>query len=527
MISNDRTFPAARVVALGTATSKALGMARSILMASFFGTSLAQSVFVLAFKVPNLFRRLFGEGALSAAFIPVFAETLETRGKEEADRLAGRMGSLLAATLAMLAGGGMLVLLAIRFGAAPGDKAALFLSLLTIMLPYLFFICLFAFCMALLNTFRHFAMPAFSPVLLNIVWIAVLLWVCPRFGDAPEERIFGVAWGVLAAGALQLLAQLPVLAKIGLRLPVKFTLRDRQVQAVLRAMGPAALGMGVFQINVLVDGFLALWVAEWAPAALDFAVILVYLPLGVFGTALGTVLLPVFSRQAVSNERDRIRHTLGHSLAGLFAVLIPAAVGLMVLARPIVQLVYEWPGRQFDSASTLQTARALLFYAPGLLVFGAYKALVPAFYAFKDTRTPVRVGMAAAGLNFVLNVFFILTWPADFRHAGLACATVLASVANCAVLLWLLQRGIGSLDWRAFARTALVSCLAAALMALAAAGTHASLEAWSVGGEGAALKARQAIAVGAAIAAGALTYGGLLLVWRRKILLANAGANKP
>lgn len=515
-MNKNPTLSATRTVSLGTAASRAFGLLRSILMASLFGTSLAQSVFVIAFRIPNLFRRLFGEGAMSAAFIPVFADTLEKDGLDQANRLAGRVATLLSVTLAMIVAGGLLVILSLRHWAPVSDRAALFLTLLGIMLPYLFFICLVALCMAMLNSFHHFFVPAFTPLLLNAVWIATLLWIAPRFGDRPEERIHGVAWGILAAGALQLLVQFPVLAKFGIRPPLLFSLHDKRLQRVLRAMGPAAIGMGVFQINVLVDSLLAWWVADWAPAALGFAEMIVYLPLGIFGTALGTVLLPVFSRQAARNAEDGIRSTLAQSLAGLMALMIPAAFGLMVLAQPVVQLIYEWPGREFDALSTLQTARALVFYAPGLIVFGAYKTLVPAFYALKDTRTPVRVGMGVVGLNFLLNVLFILTWPVGFKHAGLACATVLASAINCAVLIWLLQRKIGVLVWRPVAKTMIGSLLAAGLMAVAVFAFHAWIRPYAARATGLPLKAQEALCVGAAIALGALIYGAIHFVLRLK-----------
>ena len=446
-MTQDRVIRSAAVVAVCTALSRALGLLRLILMAAFFGTSLAQSAFVIAFRIPNLFRRLFGEGALSAAFIPVFTESLEKEGRERAWRLASTVITLLGS---VLAGVVVIVLLvtsaSIRF-LPLGEKAAMVLPLLRVMFPYMFFICMVALCMAILNSFRHFLVPAATPIVLNVVWILALVLLCPRFGDTPERRIFGVAWGILAGGMIQLGVQFPVLARYGYRPRLSFIWRDPRVLRTLGLLGPAAFGMGVVQINVLIDSLLALAVGKWAPAALNFAELMVYMPLGIIATALGTVLLPTFSHQAAQSRPDEIKRTLNRALRVLLFVMAPAAVGLMVLARPIIQLLFEWRGWEFDSISTTRTARALIFYAPGLVVFGLYKVLVPVFYAFQDTLRPVRVALWVVALNFLLNVTFVLTWPAEYKHAGLAFATVVASTVNVFVLARLLHMKIGSPDW--------------------------------------------------------------------------------
>ena len=506
------------VVSACTMLSRVLGMVRLILMASLFGTSLVQSAFVLAFRIPNLFRRLFGEGALSAAFVPVFTETLEREGIESASRLAGRVMSLLGATLFMLVLGGILLATALLRFPALDERTLAVLPLLRIMLPYMFFICLVAACMAILNSFHHFAVPAATPVLLNVVWILTLLFICPRFGDLPKQRIYGAAWGILAAGCIQLLVQVPALRRFGIRLPFSLDFRNEKVRMILGQMAPAALGIGVIQINVMIDSVLAMIVGGWAPAALNYAEIVVYLPLGVFATALGTVLLPTFSRLAAQARPADMKHTLNEALRIMFYVMIPATVGLVVISRPIVQLLYEWPGREFDAESTVQTARALLFYAPGLIVFGFYKVLVPVFYALKDTRTPVRIAARVVALNFVLNVLFVLTWPAGFKHAGLACATVLASAVNGGVLAVLLHRRLGSPGWVAVFRGALRALLLAALMGCTVAAAH-QLLASAVALSGVAPKIGQLLTVLGAILAGLVVYLGLLGTWRRAELL--------
>ncbi len=448
------------IISVCTTLSRVLGLLREILMARFFGTTLPKSAFDIAFKIPNLFRRLFGEGALSAAFIPIFTESLEKEGVEKANGLAGKIMTMLAVVLAAV------VILVVLLSAALlnfvelDERTAAVLPLLQITIAYTFFICLVGLCMAILNSFNHFTLPAATPVLLNIVWIFSLLFVCPRMGDMEGQQIYGVAWAVLAAGVVQLAVQYPVLRRFGLCPKLSFSWDDPRVRKVLLLMGPAAVGVGVMQINVVVDGILALFVGTWAPAALTYAERLIYLPLGIFATALGTVLLPTFSRHAAREENDRIRTTLRSATQTLMLVMVPAAVGLLVLAPGIVEAIFQ-RGR-FDSRSTLLTARALRFYAPGLVTFSLYKLLVPVFYSQQDTATPVRLGVKMVALNFVLNVLFIITWPEGFKHAGLAYATVISSTISCVVLAILAERLLGPVGWQgilgAIGRIILASC---------------------------------------------------------------------
>lgn len=472
---NQNLFKAATVVSGGTGLSRLLGLVREILMAWMFGTSLAKSAFDVAFLIPNLFRRLFGEGALSASFVPVFTETLEHDGLAEANRLAGRIGTILATILFFFVCVGYLIMIVVENTFAIGERSNAVMVLLRVMLPYLFFICLVALSMGMLNSLRHFATSALTPVLLNVIWISVLIWICPQLGDTLEQKIYGVAVSVLFAGVLQLLVQLPALLKKGIRPSISFRWKDDRVKRVLLMMGPAALGMGIFQVNVVIDKILAFYVGVWAPAALNYAERLIYLPLGLIATALGTVLLPVFSSHAARDEPHEIRETLGGALRYVLFVMVPASVGLIVMAEPIVRLIYHLPGKEFDALSTLQTTRALMFYAPGLIVFSAYKVLVPAFYAQKNTIIPVKVGAYALLLNLVLNMLFMLTWPLEFKHAGLAFATVIASLLNCAALSIVLHRHLGNPGWRRISLSAVKSILGALIMGVAVATVHASV----------------------------------------------------
>lgn len=518
-----RVFRATVIVSGCTATSRVLGFVREILMAVFFGTSLAKSAFDVAFRIPNLFRRLFGEGALSAAFIPVFTASLEQEGRDAANGLANKTITMLAVSLTAIVCAGLLIIGLTVHAAELGQRPAAVMPLLAIMLPYMVFICLVALAMAILNSLHHFTVPAATPVVLNIVWILSILAVAPLCGETPAQRIYGVAWAILAAGIVQLLIQLPALRAHGIRVRPAWHWHDRRVRAVLLAMGPTALGMGVMQINVVVDGILALWVGAWAPAALTYAERLIYLPLGIFATALGTVLLPTFSRQAARGRPDEIAVTLARGIGSLMLIVVPAAVGLHVLAAPITELAFAWRGGQFDSRSTVLTARALRFYAPGLVTFSLYKLLLPLFYARRDPRTPLRVGLVAVGLNFALNITFVLTWPRDYGHAGLACATVLTSVFSCICLARFARRHIGPIGWLVLAGVAWKTLAAALVMAVASLAVHSGLAgagataAWPA-------KVQQLTAVGGGIAAGVAVYVvgiGLLCpdrlrdVWRR------------
>ncbi len=511
-MEEGQVIRSAGVVGGYTMLSRALGLIRDILMAGFFGTTLPMSAFVVAFTVPNLFRRLFGEGALSAAFVPVFIETREKEGEAEAWSVARNILSMLTLFLSVIIVLGIVFITLYLLRPGIGEKAAMTLPLLRIMLPYTLFICLAAMCMAILNSYHHFATPAFAPSLLNIVWILAVLLVCPFLGDQPEQQIFGVAWAVLVAGMLQFGVQLPKMTSYGYRPGWSLQFRDRRVRRVFRLMGPASLGMAITQINVLIDRLMAVWIGPWAPAALFFSERLIYFPQGIFATALSTVLLPVFSGHAARADHDRILRTINQSLRNLFYVMIPASIGLLVLARPIVQMIFEW--REFGETSTDFTALALMFYAPGLLVFSLSKVFVPAFYALQDTRTPVKVALFTVCLKIALSLLFILTWPLHLKHAGLALATVLAEAVNGVVLAWLLHRRLGAPGWGAVAASVL-RCLGASLvMAVCAVYAQRHILNALLGMEAVPEKAAQIVAVLAAIVVGMGVYVAATVLMR-------------
>ncbi len=490
--------------------SRVLGLVREILTARLFGTSIEQSAFVVAFTVPNLFRRLFGEGALSAAFVPAFADSLTHESQADALRMARRLLTRVATVLGLVAALGALGTLLLAPWVEPGGRTALTLPLLRIMLPYAPLICLAALSMGMLNVLGDFRTPALAPSLLNLIWIGVLLGVAPHLGPAAWPRVVAVAWGIVLAGFAQFLYQRNALRRRGFPLAADFGGgRDARVRAIWRQALPAALGAGAVQINVCLDFLLAFWAADWAPSALTYAERVLYLPLGLVATPFSTVLLPTFSKQFAVRDLDGLRRTLGGALTDLSLLMIPAAVGLAALAAPIVSVLYE--RGEFDAQATLRTARALACYAPGLFVFGLHKALHPLFYGMRDTRTPMRLAAATVVLNLVLNVLFVVTWPEEWKHAGIAVSTVISSALASCILAWLAVRRVGDPGWRRIAGVVGRATLAAAVMAGAARWTHHGLLRLLVGSARAGT-GRQALALIGAISVGAAVYAAGLMV---------------
>jgi putative peptidoglycan lipid II flippase len=505
---------AAALVSAMTGISRVAGLLREQLMAVAFGTGVVKSAFVVAFQIPNLFRRLFGEGALSAAFIPIYIETRNRDGEAEANRLVGRVAGLLVAVLGLVTALGILAALALQtWWFAPGSESrwAEILPLLRIMLPYAPLICLAALAMGVLNAHRNFAVSALAPVFLNLIWIFALLVLCPMLPDDPRLRIRVVSWAVVVAGGVQVAVQVPALRRRGVRLSLRFDWRgDARIRRILALLAPMMLGVGVFQINVVVDGLLAMWAAPWAPAAIQYADLIVYLPLGLIGNAFGTVLLPTFAHQAETNDQEAMRATLEGALRQVLLIAVPAAVGLAVLAAPVVNLLYVWPKGEFQAQDAVWTARALAVFAPGLIFFSIQKALTPAFYALQDTRTPLRIGLWSVGLNFVLNVVCVLTWPHDWKHAGLLLSTVIASAVTGMLLGRLLHRRLGAPCVIGLAPVAGGVIAAAGLMGGAA--WWAQARALELLGEWALpVKLAQMLAMLAAVAAGAVVYS--VCVW--------------
>jgi len=494
--------------------SRLLGLLRETVTAAAFGTSAVMSDFVLAFRIPNMFRALFGEGALSSAFVPVFSAVRAKEGDSAAWLFARRVMTLLGLILIGIVIVGIGLTLFPPLVDAVRRSTQIF-PLLRIMLPYLFFICLAALTQGILNSYNRFALAAFTPCLLNITWIAFVLLICPRMGVSPEDRISGVAIGVLVAGALQLGVQLPAIYRLGWRPGVDLTVRDPQVSRFLGLMGPSALGQSVSQINMTINSVMARWATPWAAAAMYFAERLLYFPQGILVTAMSTVLLPVFSKQAASGNDLHIRQTVHNALRMLLFVMIPAAVGLIALARPVTEMLLGWGA--FDATSVDRTASVLRVYAPGLFFFGLAKVFVPAFYGLGDTRTPFRNGLYSVGVNFSLNLIFTLTLPMEYKAMSLAASAVVSEAINGITLGWRLHRRIGSPGWNSIFSSAGRSMIGAVLMGATVILIHGWL--FDRLDNHLAGKVAQFISVGGAIFAGMIIYLlASLLLFRNEAL---------
>jgi len=490
-----------------TGISRLAGLVREMVMAHFFGTSALKSAFDIAFLIPNLFRRLFGEGALSGAFVPVFNEALLQDGRERANLLAMRVVGLLIAVLAIAVAAGIALTFLLPDFLQPESKWLLPLPMIRILLPYAVLICVAALVAGMLNSVGRFAIASFTPFVLNFVWIVALSVICLSVTQDKDLQIQLLCVAILVAGVLQILIQLPALRREGFYFKPVFrgAFSDRRIMKIVQLMGPAALSMGVLQVNVFFDKFLAYWVGPYGPAALGYAERLTYLPLGVFGTAFMTVLLPMFSKYAAAGEYRRICDDLEDSLVNMTLVILPCSLGLIALALPVISMIYRTKGGAFDEESALLSARALIAYAPGLLVFSFQKAVTPAFYGLQDIRTPLNVSLAGVGLNIALNIGSIVLLPQGWKHAGIALATVVTSTVNVGVLYWLLRKRIGGVNQRRVVTVFLKALASALIMALCAYGVHRYLHAVL-----AVSKTSQVIAVTAAVAAGGAVYALLL-----------------
>jgi putative peptidoglycan lipid II flippase len=444
-------------MAAATLASRVLGMVREIVYAKFMGDSPEASAFKLALVVPNMFRRLLGEGALTAAFIPVFKEKEKTAGELEMWRAANAVISgLIVVTAALVGGGLVLVSIALSVGTlAPTTR--LMLELVRVMFPYLLLVCLAAAFMGILNARGHFFIPALGASVLNVVMISSVLFLAPRLGETLPQQIYALAIGVVAAGVAQAGFQLPSLWQEGFRYRWIRPWPNETVQRVARQMLPATMGVAAFQINLMLTYGIAFWVDKNIVASFDYAVRLMELPQGVFGISLATYLLPTLSGLAVEKNYAEFRATLRHGLGYVSFTNALAAALLMALAVPIVRLLFE--RGQFDPSSTQRSALALACLAPGLVAFSAVNILARAFYALGDTQTPMRISVFCLGLNLLFAVCLVV----PYRQGGLGVANTLSSTFNLALLLYALRRKLGRLEFGEL-RQALITIAGAALL---------------------------------------------------------------
>ena len=472
-------FSRLRLVSLLTLASRLLGLVRDMAMAALFGNGMILDAFTVAFRIPNMARRLFGEGALTAAFLPAFVRELETEGQSSAWRLASAVLTVLAMTLCGLVLIGELLLWAVSYWVETGPEAELLIGLTAVMLPYLVFICIAALLSAMLQAMNHFAWPALLPVLMNVVWL-IGIGTAYAWQDSPAARIHTIAWFIIVAGGVQLVALSPVVRRFGFRFAFDWPSTRSKVNAIGRGMLPILIGLSVTQFNTLADSFIAWGLAEpdtalesagigetlqgWSLAAgtastLYFGQRLYQFPLGVCGVALGTVLFPRFSQHAEQGRHDRLRGDLLLGLQLVIAIGIPASVGLVLLAEPLTTLLFQYG--EFDAGDTSRTAEMIAAYGIGVWAYCGLLIVHRAYYAVGDRITPLRIGLAAVVINLGLN--FALIQP--FGGRGLALATSFTAMLQVIAVVAMLQGRMGRLDWRSLLSSVLRVGVASVLMA--------------------------------------------------------------
>jgi putative peptidoglycan lipid II flippase len=471
---------AAGVVGLAVMCSRLLGLAREQICAALFGGGSAMDAFTAAFRIPNLLRDLFAEGALSTAFVTTFSKTIARSGDEAAWRLANKVATLTLVVLGSICIAGMIFSSQLVGVLAPGfdpRKAALTAELTRIMFPFIIMVSMAALVMGMLNAKSVFGIPAMASSFFNIGSIVggVTLgaWLDPHFGP---RALLGLAIGTLLGGALQFAVQLPPLKKLGFSYRADFRWRDAGVTAILRLMGPSVIAGSTTQFNVLVNSIFASTLGDGAIFWLAIAFRLMQLPLGLFGVALGTVTLPLLSRLVVAGHMEGFRAELARAMRLMFLLTVPSSIGLMMLAEPIISVLYQH-GR-FDAHEASQAGGALRFYAVGLAGYAALKVLVNAFYALDRRKTPMVVSFLALGLNLLFN--WIFTFRLHWGHLGLAFSTGLVATCNFLVLYVLMYRQLGGLELRRMLIMLGKAAVAgAALAAVCAASEHWLLFDWA------------------------------------------------
>ncbi len=457
--TRQKLIRAVGTIGFFTMLSRISGFARDIVIARIFGASMGADAFFVALKLPNFLRRLFSEGAFNSAFVPVFSTYRLNHDHEELQRMAQAVFTILATVLVGVVVIAELFMPAIVYLVAPGFAAHEAKYQLTVMLthvtfPYILFISLVGMAGGILNSYRRFAVPAATSIILNLCLILGALAIAPWL----QYPAMGLAIGVLLGGIVQLAVQWPALARIGITLRWRWEPHHPAIGSILRLMGPSILGVSVAQVNLLVDLFIASWLPEGSISYLYYADRLVEFPLGLIGVAMGTAILPSLSEKAHLGDVDGVRHELDFALRLMIVVNMPAMVGLILLREPLITLLFG--GGAFDTTTTGMTARALIAFSVGLLAFSAIKIVAPAFYAFKDTRAPVRAAIVAMGCNILFSLILIL----PLSHAGLALATSLAAFVNLALLLHYLRKKIGYQMSRAVWYTVARTMLACAVM---------------------------------------------------------------
>ena len=483
---HESVVRSAGVVSIAVAMSRVTGLVRESIMARLFGAGLIYDAFMLGFRIPNLTRDLFAEGALSSAFVPIFTEYLSTRSKQEAARLVNLVASAIILVVGALCALGMIFapvlvhLLAPGYAEVPG-KFDLAVKMTRIMFPFLLLVALAAQAMGVLNASNRFGVPAMASTFFNLGSVGFGLVLGYALGPTLHlEHIEGMAIGVVLGGALQLGWQLPSMYALGFRFRALMDWSDPGLTRIIRLMVPAILGSAAVQINVMVNTNFASTIFDPqrgydGPVSwLSYAFRFMQLPLGLFGVAMASATLPSISRSAAAGQLDEFRRTLSKSLGMVFLLTVPSSVGLIVLGKSIIGAIYQ--GGKFHLYDTEQTALALSCYAIGLAGYAALKVLTPAFYALNDARTPMLVSLASIGINYGVAISMIRVFK--FRQAGLALSTSAVALFGFVVLFAILRKRIGGVHGRELAAGILKVAFASAVMGAAVFATTHGMERW-------------------------------------------------
>ena len=471
---SPRLARSAGVFGLATITSRVLGLVRDQVLAFYFGAGDANDAFRVASRIPNLVRDLFAEGAMSAAFVPTFTRELTLHGRERAWRLASSViNALLIVTGAIVLAGivfaePLVRLYASDYGDVPG-KLEMTIYLTRIAFPFLTMVAVAAALMGMLNSLGHFFIPALSPAMFNVAIIVMSLALIPIAPSLGVEPITIVAIATLVGGIGQVLIQWPPLRREGFRYKAILDVRDEGLHRVLLLMGPGTIGMAATQINVFVNTVLATGEGTGAVSWLDFAFRLMYLPIGLFGVSIATAATPAISRMVAEQDLARIRSTLANALGLMMFLNVPATIGLMVLAQPIVSVIFEHG--EFTPSDTIATAAALRLYAIGLVGYSIVRIVSPTFYALQRSRVPVMVSAGSVLVNVALNLALVQV----MGYRGLALGTSITAILNATVQVWLLRRELRGIDGRRIAASLIRVLAAAAAMGIFTIGAHATL----------------------------------------------------
>lgn len=464
----------AGLVSIAVMTSRVLGLVRDQVLLIYFGAANQLDAFNVAFRLGNLVRDLFAEGAMSAAFVPVFTRELQQKGKASAWELGDLVISYLMVVTGLIALAGMIFAepltrwIASQYANTPG-KIELTTELTRIMFPFLTLVAIAVACMGMLNALRRFFMPALAPAMFNVATIVSVWAIVPFMAWFGWDPMVGLAIGTLLGGLGQVLLQWPQLHREGYRFHFRFAPSDPRLREILLLMAPGTIGLAAVQVNQLVNVWLATGAGEGAVTFLNTAFRLIYLPIGLFGVSIATAALPLISRHAAANDERAVRDSVSQALRMMLMLNVPATFGLVALALPILQLLVEYG--KMRPESTAGVAFSVICYAPGLVGYSAVKIMSPTFYALKDSRTPVMISFAAIAANIGLNLALV----GPLGYGGLALGTGIASLVNAGLLLWFLRKRLQGIDGRRITIALVKILIASIVMAAIAWGAERTL----------------------------------------------------